>query len=132
MLKHRAGASESGKDESSAGASGAGQYAGAVFTAVSAPFGSTVFFSFRIFSLVLLMPPDLQVRRRGGPHYRSFSHTPTSGTNSLGFSRAYAERLPRYHCSCRVRDRRRNLWCALRRARGLPTTATRPSSSTTS
>ena len=61
MLKHRAAASESGTDESSAGASGAGQYVGAFFMAVSAPFGSTVFFAFRVFSLVLLMPESLQV-----------------------------------------------------------------------
>ena len=61
MLKHRAAASENGTAESSESGDGVGQYAGAFFKAVAAPFGSTVFFTFRIFSLVLLMPPDLQV-----------------------------------------------------------------------
>ena len=61
MLKHRAAASETGTDESSVGGDGVGQYAGAFFKKVVAPFGSSVFFTFRIFSLVLLMPPDLQV-----------------------------------------------------------------------
>ena len=102
MLKHRAAASEAGTDESSAGASGAGQYAGAFFNAVSAPFGSTVFFAFRVFSLVLLMPGDLQVRRRGGLHCRSFSHALTNGTNRLDFSRACAEWLPLSLSSARL------------------------------
>ena len=66
-------------DESSEGASDVGQYVGAVFRAVSSPFGSTVFFTFRVFSLVLLMPDSLQVRRYGRrppPHARR-SHTQT-------------------------------------------------------
>ena len=67
MLKHRAAVSESGTDESSTGASGAGQYAGAVFSAVTAPFGSTVFFAFRVFSLVLIMPGELQARHGRSP-----------------------------------------------------------------
>jgi len=79
MLKHRAASSTAGMDESSEGASDVGQYVGAVFRAVSSPFGSTVFFTFRVFSLVLLMPDSLQVRRYGRrppPHARR-SHTQT-------------------------------------------------------
>ena len=60
MLKHRAASSTAGTDESSEGASDVGQYVGAVFRAVSSPFGSTVFFTFRVFSLVLLMPDSMQ------------------------------------------------------------------------
>ena len=63
MLKHRAMASEAGMTEPSGGASGAGRFVGVVFNAVSAPFGSTVFFGIRVFSLVLIMPPDLQALR---------------------------------------------------------------------
>ena len=61
MLKHRAASSTAGTDESSEGASDVGRYVGAVFQAVAAPFGSTIFFTFRVFSLVLLMPESLQV-----------------------------------------------------------------------
>ena len=85
MLKHRAASSTAGTDESSEGASDVGQYVGAVFQAVSAPFGSTVFFSFRVFTLVLLMPDFVQVRRYGRrppPHARrSHTHRHTQTNN---------------------------------------------------